>query len=209
MIISILNQKGGVGKTTLSINLHRELILSGRETILVDTDPQGTARDYNAMGNGEFFNVIGLDRASLHKDIKTVQKKYDWIILDGAPRLEEMAVAAIKCSDIVLIPVQPSPLDIWGTSDLVELIKARRELTNGSPKTAFIISRRLVNTTIGKQASEVLEGFDLPVFKSCTCNRVIYAKCAEKGESVIDASPHGEAANEIRRIIQELEEFAK
>ena len=208
MIIGILNQKGGTGKTTISVNLARGLQKDGNTVVVVDSDPQGSARDWGAAGNGNLVTVIGLDRPTLDKDIKAVTNNYDWTLIDGAPQLSEMAVATIKCSDIVLIPVQPSPYDIWATEDLVDVIKARQSITDGFPKAAFVISRQIKNTTLGKEIREVLKEYDLPVFDNGTFQRVIYAKTATSGSTVIDAEPNGEAANEIKKIVQEIKGFS-
>lgn len=208
MIIGILNQKGGAGKTTISVNLARGLQKEGHKVLIIDSDPQGSARDWHAAGDGDFTTVIGLDRPTLDKDIKAVSNNYDWILIDGAPQLAEMAVAAIKCSDIILIPVQPSPYDIWAAADLVDVVKARQEITDGRPKAAFIISRQITKTSLGKEIREVLSGYGLPVFDSGTFQRIIYAKTAATGSTVLDEEPNGEAANEIRNLVIELKEFS-
>jgi chromosome partitioning protein len=208
MIIAILNQKGGAGKTTISVNLARAIQQTEKKVILIDSDPQGSARDWHAAGNGDLLTVIGLDRPTLDKDIKALNG-YDWFIIDGAPQLAEMAVSAIKCSDIVLIPVQPSPYDIWAAEELVEVIKARQQITNGYPKAAFVISRQITNTNLGKEVREALSSYELPVFKYGTFQRVIYAKTAATGSTVLDAEPNGEAANEIKQLAAELKEFSK
>ncbi len=208
MIIGILNQKGGAGKTTISINLARGLQKDGHKVLIVDSDPQGSARDWHAAGEGEFITVLGIDRPTLDKDIKAVAGNYDWIIIDGAPQLAEMAIAAIKCSDIILIPVQPSPYDVWATEDLVDVIKARQKITDGFPKSAFVISRQITNTSLGKEIRDVLGGYELPVFENGTFQRIIYAKTAANGSTVLDAEPTGEAANEIKNLVTELKEFS-
>ena len=207
MIIAILNQKGGAGKTTIAINLARALKQKGDKVLLVDSDPQGSARDWHAAGDGNLLNVVGLDRPTLDKDIKSVSDGYKWVIIDGAPQLADMAVCAIKCADVVLIPVQPSPYDIWASEDLVEVVKTRQQVTNGKPKAAFIISRQINNTNLGKEVRDALNGYELPVFKSGTFQRVIYAKTAASGSTVIDTDPNGDAASEIKNIAKELEEF--
>lgn len=207
MIIAVLNQKGGAGKTTISINLARGLKKAGHSVLLVDSDPQGSTRDWHAAGDGELLTVIGLDRPTLDKDIRDISRNYDWVLIDGAPQIAEMAVAAIKCADVILIPVQPSPYDIWATEDLVDIIKARQQVTGGYPKSAFIISRQITNTKLGKEIRGVLSDYELPVFKHGTFQRIIYTQTAADGNTVIDTEPDGEAANEIKAIINELEEF--
>ncbi len=206
-IIAVLNQKGGVGKTTIATNLAHALQLEGHKVILVDSDPQGSARDWNAASDGALIKVIGLDRATLAKDILAVVDNHDFIIIDGAPQIADLAIAAIKCADMILIPVQPSPYDIWACEDLVEIIKARQEITDGKPKAAFIISRVIKNTQLGNEIREALEGYDLPVFKNFTTQRVIYAKSAATGSTVLSSEMKEEASNEIRAIANELKDF--
>jgi len=133
-VVSILNQKGGSGKTTLSTNIAHALKLQGKKVLLVDGDPQGSCRDWNAASDASIVPVVGLDRETLAKDLDAVKAGHDWIIIDGAPQIAKLAASAIKASDVILIPVQPSPYDIWATSDLVDLIKARQEITNNKLK---------------------------------------------------------------------------
>lgn len=206
-IIAVLNQKGGAGKTTIATNLAHALQLEGHKVILVDSDPQGSARDWNAASDGALIKVIGMDRATLAKDIMAVVDNHDFIIIDGAPQIADLAIAAIKCADMILIPVQPSPYDIWACEDLVEIIKARQEITEGKPKAAFIISRVIKNTQLGNEIREALEGYNLPVFKNFTTQRVVYAKSAATGLTVLSTETKEDAANEIRAIANELKGF--
>lgn len=208
MKVAILNQKGGAGKTTLATNLARAIQQQGKKVLLVDSDPQGSARDWHAAGNGELITVIGMDRPTLNKDIEAIAASYDLVLIDGAPQLINMSVAAIKCADIVLIPVQPSPYDIWASADLVDVIKERQKITDGKPKAAFIISRQIKNTLLGEDVRGALNAYDLPIFESGTFQRVIYAKAAASGGTVLDVEPNSEAAKEIKQIANELERFA-
>ena len=133
---------------------------------------------------------------------------YDWILIDGAPALSELAIAAVKAADLVLIPVQPSPYDIWATSELVDVLKARREITNGRPRVAFVISRAITRTVLSRDVRDALAKYQLPALKAMTCQRVIYASSAIAGSSVLDEEPKGPAAAEIRALIDEIREFA-
>lgn len=208
-IVAILNQKGGVGKTTMAVNLARALQSKHQNILLIDSDTQGSARDWHAASNGDLLKVIGLDRPTLDKDIKLFSHIYEWILIDGSPHLESMAISAVKCSDIVLIPVQPSPYDIWASEDLIDIIKARQSIMNGMPKAAFVVSRQIANTALGKEVREALNGYNLPVFKNGTFQRITYTKTAAIGTTVLDDDPHGTAANEIKAITNELMEFSK
>lgn len=208
MIISILNEKGGVGKTTLATNLARAFHLRDKKVLLVDSDPQGSARDWHVNGNGEMLEVIGLDRPTLDKDVIKFRSRYDMVFIDGAPQITEMVVKALLCSDIVLIPVQPSPYDIWASKSLVDLVKQRQEITNGNPRAAFIISRQIGNTCIGKEVRDVLEEYKLPIFEYGTGQRVVYAETAAEGRTVFEGKdPH--ARKEMGHIVDELQDFIK
>src|SRR5674476_254342 len=107
-IIAVLNQKGGAGKTTIATNLAHALQLDGHKVILVDSDPQGSARDWNAASDGALLHVVGMDRSTLAKDILAVVDNHNFIIIDGAPQIADLAIAAIKCADMILITEQPS-----------------------------------------------------------------------------------------------------
>lgn len=205
-VIAILNQKGGCGKTTLSINIAHAFQEQGYKVLLVDSDPQGSARDWNEVNEGNVLPVIGLDRESLPKDIDAVKNGYDIIIIDGAPQIAKLSAAAVKISDIVLIPVQPSPWDIWATQDLVDIIKARQEVTNGLPYTTFIISRAIKNTKLSKEAIEALQQYNLPILNSYTTQKVLYPSTASEGLTVISNQPNS-ASEEINNIVNELKKL--
>jgi chromosome partitioning protein len=204
-IISILNQKGGCGKTTIAINVAHSLAISGYKVLLVDSDPQGSARDWNVQNNGSILPVIGLDRESLAADINAVKSGYDIIIIDGAPSIEKLLIASVKISDLIIIPVQPSPYDIWATSDLVDLIKARQEVTEGKPLSFFLISRAIKNTKLSSEVVDVLKQYELPTLKSYTTQKVIYPTSASLGQTVFSSSSN-DAILEIESIRNEIVE---
>ena len=202
-VISVLNQKGGSGKTTIATHLARAIQLKGFSVLLVDSDPQGSSRDWAAVNEENPVPVVGIDRPTIERDLKRIAEK-DYVIIDGAPQAADLAISAIKASDIIIIPVQPSPYDIWATSDLVDLVKQRIEMTDGKLKAVFVVSRTIKGTKIGKEISVALSDYGLPVLDTSITQRVIYPTSASIGSSVLDEEPAGEASKEINNLINEI-----
>ena len=206
-VISVLNQKGGSGKTTIATHIARGLQLQGHSVLLIDSDKQGSARDWRAVDENNPVPVIGLDRPTLDKDLKSVSDK-GFIVIDGSPQATNLAVSAIKASDFVLIPVQPSPYDVWATSELVDLVKQRMEMTDGGLQSAFVVSRAITNTNIGKEVATVLLDYGLPVLNSKIVQRVTYANSASLGKTVFDTeTPNSLAVKEVTALINEVKEL--
>jgi chromosome partitioning protein len=151
-----------------------------------------------------------MDRPTLDKDLKALNPDGSkWIVIDGAPRSEVMTASAIRAADMVIIPVQPSPYDVWAASDLVNLVKSRQQIADGKPKAAFIISRAIKRTKLSGEVSEALAEFDIPVFQSSTSQRQTYPTAAAQGLTPSDIEPDGEAAREVRSILAEIQERMK
>ncbi len=205
-VIAVLNQKGGSGKTTIATHVARALQLEGSDVLLVDSDPQGSARDWAAVREDQPLTVVGIDRPTIDRDVKNVARKVDFVVIDGAPQASDLAVSAIKAADIVLIPVQPSPYDIWATSDLVDLVKQRIEVTDGRLKAAFIVSRAIKGSRIGGEVADALAGYGLPILDARITQRVSYPGTAATGTTVLEADPEGDAAAEIRALTAEIKQ---
>lgn len=205
MIISILNQKGGTGKTTLAVNMAREYTNRRIDTLLVDSDSQGSALRWHEESGGELIDLTCLPVTTLDKDVVKFKDRYERIIIDGIPHMSPITISAIKAADIVLIPVQPSPYDIWATEDLVMLIKTRIEITEGKLKAAFVVCRNIKGTVLGREITQQLFSLGLPVFAHGTCQRQEYAKSVKEGRTVLESNT--EARKEIISIVNELEDF--
>ena len=208
-VISLINEKGGVGKTTLSVNIAAALAHSGARVLLIDADPQGSSLDWSAAREGDpIFSVVGLPRASVHKEIGQVGQGYDHIIIDGPPRVTDLARSAIMASDLVLIPVQPSPYDVWAADEVVKLIQ-EATVYKENLKSAFVVNRKIANTAIGRDVGEALAAYEMPILTSTVTQRVIYAEAAAQGKAVFEIDTAGPAAAEIAALVAEILEFAK
>ena len=203
MIIGILNQKGGVGKTTLSVNIAAALALAGKSVLLIDADPQGSALDWSAMREAApLFTVIGLPRATVHKEIKALSKGYEFVIIDGPPRVSEIARSAMMASDLILIPIQPSPYDVWAADEVVKLV-ADAVVFKEKLKSCFVINRKIANTAIGRDVNIALSNYPLDVLTSSVTQRIVFAEAAAQGRSVFELND-SKAAAEIQSLCAEL-----
>lgn len=208
MIISFLNQKGGVGKTTLSINVATALAKNKQKVLLIDADPQNSSMDWAASRKREsLFTVVGINKPIIHTEVRKLSKDYDHIVIDGPPRIYDVARSAIVASDVVIIPVQPSPYDIWAADEVVKLIKEVSEPLEGIKviKSAFVINRKITNTAIGRDVIAALEPYNIDILDTHICQRVAYAESATSGMSVIELTDKDSLAiNEINSLTNEI-----
>ncbi len=130
MIVALLNQKGGVGKTTLALHLAGEWARRGQRVTVIDADPQGSALDWSQQRARErlprLFGVVGLARDTLHREAPELARDADHIVIDGPPRVAGLMRSALLAADLVLIPVQPSPFDGWASAEMLALLGEAR-----------------------------------------------------------------------------------
>lgn len=211
MVVGILNPKGGTGKTTLAVNLARALQADGWVVLVLDTDPQGTAQDWQAAqaDESDMPAVVGVTEANaLQRELRRLSSAYDAVVIDGSAKVQGMTGATVAVSDVVLIPVRPSPADLWGVADLVDVIRTRQNAA-GSPAAAFVVSQQIVRTNLADVVQSALEEYELPVFEARTAQRVAYAESLIDGSTVLDDAPDSKAANEVKAIKDELLKFTQ
>jgi chromosome partitioning protein len=200
-VLSVLSEKGGSGKTTIATNLASAFHLGGAETLLVDSDPQGTSRDWGAASDVDTPVVAGVDRPSLDEDIPRLRQRFEVVIIDGAPRLREVMVSAVKASDLVLVPVRPSAADIWSAETIIEACRAY-----GVPA-RFVVSAQVVGTALAGSVQDALQSFDVEVMDARTSQRVAFTEALGAGESVLQYKPKGKAAGEVRALYDDVRQL--
>jgi chromosome partitioning protein len=202
--IGIGNQKGGVGKTTLAVNIAGRLASQGKRVLLIDADNQGTALNWQSVRQEEpIFNVVGIPKDTIHKELKTLSTGYDYVLIDSPPHSASILRSLLLSSDLLLIPITPSAMDVWSSKDVVTLLDEAK-VYNESLQGAFLINRKIGNTTIGREIGSALEKYQLPVFNTVIGQRVVYAESMSFGEIVLEYEPNGKASDEIKALVTEV-----
>jgi chromosome partitioning protein len=207
MIVALLNQKGGVGKTTLALHLAGAWSREGRRVILIDADPQGSALDWSEQrardGFPRLFGVVGLARDTLHREAPALAQDADHFVIDGPPRVAGLLRSALLATNIVLIPAQPSPFDGWASSAMLTLIEEAR---NFRPQLVarFVLNRCAARTIIARETAETLAAQEPPVLATRIGQRVAFADVAQSGRLVGELDDASPAALEITALAGEV-----
>jgi len=211
MIVALLNQKGGVGKTTLATHIAGELARRG-QVLLVDADPQGSALDWAEerarSGHPRRFGVIGLARETLHREVPELAREFDHIVIDGPPRITGLLRSALLASEFVLIPVQPSPYDGWASAELLKLIAEARIYKPGL-HAGFVVNRCIIGSVLARETASALADFDPPALRASIGQRIAFADSVQTGRLVSETAPGSAAAREIAALARELREKAR
>ncbi|MCF7983366.1 MAG: ParA family protein [Thiohalocapsa sp.] len=204
-IVAVVGNKGGTGKTTLSLNLAAGLCR--RDTvIIVDADPQQSAYQWRLIGD----ETIGLPSVvaaaqGLEKTVDALRAAHAHVVIDCPPSIKAPQTEhALRIADYALIPVQPSPMDLWATAHIARVVERLRP-ENPGLRALIVMSQIEPRTTLSRLMPEAAAELDLPVADAGLRRRSIHRHCVLEGRTVFQAGRRGEAAAaEIEALIAEM-----
>jgi chromosome partitioning protein len=202
LVITVAQQKGGTGKTTLAANLAAAMAPE-RKTALLDIDPQHSLTRWHALRPATapaltFSDVSGWRVAA---ELDRLKATHDVVIIDSPPRVDTDARLAIRAANIVLIPVQPSPPDIWAAEDTLKLAMSEKR------RAAMVLNRVPASGKLRETMTAQLHAANAPLLTAVIGNRTGFAAAFADGLGVTEAAPRSIAANELRALLKELLEL--
>lgn len=206
-VISVVNQKGGVGKSTIACNLAVCAVNDGKRTLLIDADPQGSSLSFRAIREADDLKAVSITQPTIHKDIGDFEN-FDLVIIDAGGRDNTLFRSAISAATkgLLLIPVLPSQYDIWAAEDTFNVLKELRVYLDIPAYAVF--NQTIQNTTVSKEAKETLEEItaenDIKLLETVLYSRVDYKKSISQGLGVSEYQPKGKAAEEMNTLYCEI-----
>lgn len=206
-VIAVVNQKGGAGKTTVSMQLAGALARRGKKVLVVDADTQGTATRWAASAADENpfpASVVGLGVAKekVHREVKKFLRDYHYVVIDGPPAADSpVAQSALLIADLALVPVIPSPLDMWASLGIRKAIENAADLNEGL-QARLVVNQCQPQTSLTREVLELLAEFDIPMCRARLGQRTVFRQSAVFGQTVHDFGHKAAPA------IQEMEGLA-
>ncbi len=212
MIVAFLNQKGGVGKTTLSRHVAGAWATRGKRVLVIDTDPHGSVLDGSEQRDREglrwLFGVLGFAPDTLHVEAPAIARRVHHVLIDRSPRIGPSIGSAMLAADLVVVPAQPSPFDGWASGEILRLLQEAR-IVRPQLVARFALNRRGARTAIARETAKALTRHESPVLAARVGQRVVFADADRTGR-LVSAVPHSDlAVREIDALAAEIERVAR
>lgn len=203
-IIALVGNKGGAGKTTLALNFAAGLSRNA-STVIIDADPQGSSLQWRAIKEDDNFPYVMEGTEDLTHIARQASDDYQHVVIDCPPSVHaDQTHAALQVCDLALIPVQPSPVDLWATVHIVRAIEDAQEFNRGM-RALLVINQIEARTTLSRLVREALVELELPVADTAIRRRAVFRASALEGKSVYEMGKRGEvAATELDELINEV-----
>jgi len=204
MIISLVNQKGGVGKTTLAINIGIGMARRNYKVGFLDTDPQGTASQWQSIEGNLAFEVKRHPSPVSSEDlVMEAGRNHRLLFIDTPPAMGEITFSVLELSDLAIIPLAPSVLDIWSSRNTIEMIEEAKKV-NPKLEGKLLVSRKIPRTRLARDGREAIAALEMDVFKTEISQRIAYVESMIAGVSVYQYAPSSEASKEIENLCEEI-----
>ncbi len=203
-VIALVGNKGGAGKTTLSVNLS-SCLAQNKSIAVIDADPQGSAHQWRVFSDNEDAIPVFHNTEQLDSHSSQLLNDYEYVCIDCPPSVHApQTTSVLGFCDIALIPVQPSPVDLWATIHIEEAVENARA-TNPGLQALLVINQLEARTTMSRLVREAVTEIGLPVADTALRRRAIYRSSALEGKSVFDMGKRGaDAAAELEQLMQEI-----
>jgi chromosome partitioning protein len=205
LVISFLNQKGGVGKSTLAINVAACFAMLGQKVLLIDADKQGTSSTWASLREETPFQVVSMARENMARDALKLAAEYDFTIIDGPPQAETISRSCIVASDLVVLPIEPGGASRWSSNLTVRQLKEAQEL-KPTLKCGFLVSRKIGGTVLGRDTRPMAADAGIVILETEIEQRIAYAEALTMGKTIFEwaAAGRGTAVIEIQALTHEL-----
>ncbi len=203
--ITIAQQKGGAGKTTIAAQLAVAFAKSGLRVGVIDIDPQGSLAQWSevrsmlvAAGDSPQISVIHASGWRLSSELDRLKRSCDVVLIDSPPHAETDVKIAVRNADLLIVPIQPSPMDLWATQATLDAAKKE------STPVFMVFNRTPARGKLVEAVRRKIKEFEVPVAEAVLGNRVAFAASMMEGKGVMESHPRHQASKEIKALAEEI-----